>query len=121
MKHMARVFMLFGVIVIGSGLYAPDVDAHGTAYRIIGDATVATIEFVYSDQEPMQYAEVLVYSPKDKRVEFQNGRTDRNGRFSFCPDVTGSWRILVKDGTGHNVQSKIEVIKDSTGRLEICH
>ena len=119
MKKVIELFMVVGAVIMCVGFCAPDAYAHGTAYRMIGDATVVTMEFFYSDKEPMRYAEVLVYSPKDERTEFQNGRTDRNGRFSFCPDTTGTWRMEVKDGTGHNVKSRVEVIKTSEGGLEV--
>jgi len=119
MTKRIQFLILLGLVVVFHTFCVTDVEAHGTAYRVIGDATVVTVEFYYSDKEPMRYAEVLVYSPKDAKIEFQNGRTDRNGRFCFCPDATGTWRMEVKDGTGHNVKSRVEVIKNSEGGLEV--
>jgi nickel transport protein len=34
-------------------------------------------------------------------MEYQNGRTDRKGRFSFYPSVPGTWRVEANDGMGH--------------------
>jgi hypothetical protein len=42
-------------------------------------------------------------------VEHQNGRTDRNGKFVFCPDVPGKWLIKVNDGIGHEEKAVMEV------------
>lgn len=83
--------------------------AHGTGYRVIDDARVIAAEFFYSDHSPMRYAEVLVFSPENDEVEFQNGRTDRNGRFAFCPQKPGKWHVKVNDGMGHAVDAAIEV------------
>jgi len=85
------------------------VAAHGTDYRVIDEAPVIAAEFFYSDKEPMRYAETLVFSPENDAVEYQNGRTDQNGRFAFCPEMSGKWRIKVNDGMGHAVRAEISV------------
>lgn len=95
--------------------------AHGTAYRVLDKAAAVTTEFYYDDREPMQYAEVLIFSPFDEKIEYQNGRTDRLGRFAFYPESTGIWRIEVKDGMGHMVRGEIEVAADSTESPELVH
>ena len=101
--------MVFGLLAVFHGPYCPCARAHGTAYRVMDDATTITAEFYYQDKEPMRYAEVLVFSPLDEKVEYQNGRTDRYGRFAFYPDIAGTWRIEVNDGMGHMVLGNIEV------------
>lgn len=83
--------------------------AHGTEYRFLRDASTVTLEFFYSDEEPMGYAEVLVFGPQDQEVEYQNGRTDRQGRFAFYPETFGTWRIEVDDGMGHKEVGIVEV------------
>ena len=89
--------------------------AHGTDYRLIGTDTVVAAEFFYSDKTPMQYAEILVYSPKNEKAEYQNGRTDRNGRFAFLPETNGEWRIEVNDGMGHAVYATVTVNQANSG------
>ncbi|MFC1848682.1 hypothetical protein ACFL27_00615 [candidate division CSSED10-310 bacterium] len=64
---------------------------------------------LYDDGTPMSYCEVKVYSPADGETEFQQGLTDKNGRFLFYADVSGEWRITVDDGMGHLVQHQITV------------
>lgn len=65
------------------------------------------IEVNYDDGTPMSYSEVKVYSPEDKETEFQQGFTDKNGRFVFFPDVKGKWKIVVNDGMGHGIATNI--------------
>ena len=55
------------------------------------------------------YAKVEVYSPADAKVEFQNGRTDAQGRFAFMPDTPGQWRIIMADNMGHRVEHAVDV------------
>jgi len=89
--------------------------AHGTDYRVIEEAPVIAAEFFYSDKKPMRYAEVLVFSPENDEVEYQNGRTDQNGRFAFYPESSGKWRIKVNDGMGHAVRAEVPVDFPETG------
>ncbi|MGM0453934.1 MAG: hypothetical protein ACQERN_12280 [Thermodesulfobacteriota bacterium] len=98
-------------ILVMTGLLAVPATslAHGTDYRVTEDSRVVAAEFFYSDQSPMRYAEVLIFSPENDEVEFQNGRTDRNGRFAFCPKKPGKWHVKVNDGMGHAVDAVIEV------------
>lgn len=99
--------LLFAVIWIM--LFPPGAAAHGTDYRVLDQAPVIAAEFFYADKEPMRYAEVLVFSPENQDVEYQNGRTDQNGKFAFCPETSGKWRINVNDGMGHAVRAEISV------------
>ena len=65
----------------------------------------------------MAYAQVTVRGPLDDEVEFQNGRTDRNGRFAFVPDEAGQWKVVVEDGLGHRVSAlcPVEASGSETG------
>lgn len=83
--------------------------AHGTDYRITGNDAVVAVEFFYSDKTPMQYAEVLVFSPGNDKVEYQNSRTDQDGGFAFFAKKPGDWRIKVNDGMGHAVHATVAV------------
>jgi nickel transport protein len=118
MKWVQRYLALFGLCALIQAFYVPCADAHGTAYRVLENAKAVTAEFFYDDRDPMQYAEVLVFSPLDEKVEHQNGRTDRYGRFAFYPADAGTWRIEVKDGMGHMVQGVIEVAPDAKEQTE---
>lgn len=83
--------------------------AHGTDYRLIAKDMVVAVEFFYSDKTPIQYAEILIFSPENATVEYQNGRTDQNGRFAFLPETPGQWKLEVSDGMGHAVHAAITV------------
>ena len=85
------------------------VAAHGTDYSLVPGEQVIAAKFFYSDKEPMRYSEVLIFSPKNKEVEYQNGRTDQEGRFAFCPNKPGIWGVKVLDGMGHAVNTTVTV------------
>jgi len=109
MKRLAMFFLIGSLLaVIPIGLPA-DAVAHGTGHRLLKHQPVVAVEFHYSDDTPMRYAEVMVFSPRNLKVEHQNGRTDRNGKFVFCPDVPGKWLIKVNDGIGHEEKAVMEV------------
>ncbi len=101
--------LAFGLFAVFNGLSAPCAEAHGTGHRVIRDAGALAVESFYSDREPMSYAEVKLYGPSDAVIEYQNGRTDKNGRFAFLPDQEGTWRIEVGDGMGHLMMAEIDV------------
>jgi nickel transport protein len=103
------------LIVLVTGATA---EAHGTDYRLLDPESAIVVEFIYADNMPMSYAEILVYSPENDRIEYQNGRTDINGRFAFYPEISGRWSIQADDGTGHLQRVLIEIdpnITDETG------
>ena len=56
----------------------------------------------------MSYAKVTISAPEAKLM-FQSGRTDRNGRFCFSPDVSGDWKVVVNDEMGHRLEVVVPV------------
>jgi nickel transport protein len=103
--HPLRVMPALAVLL---AFLAPAVGhGHGAGYQIVTDGTAVSLVFHYAGGQPMAYAAVRVFGPGDAEVEFQNGRTDRQGGFSFRPDRAGDWRIEVQDGRGHAVQATV--------------
>jgi nickel transport protein len=82
--------------------------AHGVVYEISKEDAVI-VKVGYDDGEPMSYAEVKIFSPFERDIEYQNGRTDRNGCFAFFPDQAGEWKVIVNDGMGHGVVTEVPV------------
>ena len=82
--------------------------AHGVEGEVTYLPHVVMIEASYDTGEPMSYARVEIYAP-DSKIKFQVGRTDRNGRFAFVPDVSGEWRLAVLDGLGHRLSLNVKV------------
>ncbi len=81
--------------------------AHGVEGEVSqGGGIIVTAR--YDTGEPMNYAEVKIMAPNSK-IPFQIGRTDRNGRFCFFPDVSGVWKVIVDDGIGHRLEMSIPV------------
>ncbi|MEW5944574.1 MAG: hypothetical protein AB1742_00090 [bacterium] len=92
--------------------------AHGVNYEIKNRKGVV-IRIAYDDGKPMSYAAVKIFSHSDKKLEYQNGRTDKNGCFVFLPDEVGAWKITVDDGAGHGIIRTINV--NEAARVEaIC-
>lgn len=107
------LLFMSGIIVLNTTV----VSAHGLGYRILKNETTEVVEFRYSNGSALPFAEVEVWSPDDVEIEFQNGRTDKNGRFSFFPDIPGIWRVTISDGMGHTANAQCEIAlqaEDST-------
>ncbi len=81
---------------------------HGVEGEIHKLPGVLVVEAAYDTGEPMSYARVEIWSP-DSKIRFQLGRTDRNGKFAFVPDVTGLWKVKVSDGLGHALALEVRV------------
>ena len=108
MRRICAVSQVFLLMELAGWLSPPDLHAHGTGHRFLTNAKAIVVEAYYSSNEPMSYAETRVFSPEDQQTEYQNGRTDRNGRFAFYPDTIGLWRIEINDGMGHRIEASVE-------------
>lgn len=112
MKPIFKFSLILGVFGIIIYLNSNVVSAHGTGHRLLTDTNTVTVEFFYSYNEPMSYSEILVFSPQDQKLEYQNGRTDQKGRFSIFPEIPGTWKIIANDGMGHKETATIEIQED---------
>jgi nickel transport protein len=92
-----------------SVLYLPAF-SHGIDYSFSSGESII-IKVSFGENEPMSYAAVKIFSPENNKIEHQNGRTDKNGLFSFVPNKTGEWTVMVTDDTGHGLKEKIKVDK----------
>ncbi len=92
---------------------------HGVGYAQLMDEKPVVLEFQYATGDPAAYAAIKIYAPADAttstespqdspKVEYQNGRTDASGRFSFVPDSPGTWTVIMTDGQGHRSEAAIE-------------
>jgi nickel transport protein len=117
MRKRPRVWCWLIVLATSGMAYA-----HGMSHEVTKKEAVM-IAAEYDDGEPVSYAEVKIYSPEGGRVEYQNGRTDKKGRFAFLPDRAGEWKINIDGGMGH-FKSTVFVVdeamdirmKENTGR-----
>ena len=91
---------------------AAQAQAHALYAAHSWQGTVALVQFAYAGGQVPTYAKVEVYSPADAKVEFQNGRTDAQGRFAFMPDTPGQWRIIMADNMGHRVVHETTVAEN---------
>jgi len=96
-----------------------DLFAHAVEYTIL-DKGVG-VEARYADGMAMSFSATKVFSPDDPTKPFQEGATDKNGRFVFYPDKPGKWRIEVNDGMGHSLIADINVTDALTVACEDKH
>ena len=99
------VSLVFGALLL---LGAAQAQAHALYAAHTWQGAVALVQFAYAGGSVPTYAKVEVYSPADAKVEFQNGRTDAQGRFAFMPDTPGQWRIIMADNMGHRVEHAVD-------------
>ena len=83
--------------------------AHGVSYEMVETSPAVSFKSAFSSGEPIAYGEVLIYSPSDSEVEYQNGRTDKHGVFTFLPDQPGTWKVEVDGGLGHKLMFDVPV------------
>ena len=108
-KSAGRAFVPAGMLFLFLIAVPDSAVAHGTEYRVLKTMETIAVECLFSDGEPMQYAEAVLYSPDNDTLEYQNGRTDNQGRFCFLPNQPGTWRLKVRDGMGHGINAEIDV------------
>ncbi len=96
-----RFLLLLILALIPFPLYA-----HGVKGTIDRGGICITAQ--YDTDEAMSYAKVTILPP-GKGLDFQTGRTDRNGRFCFFPDGNGDWEVIVDDGMGHRLMVVVPV------------
>lgn len=107
------VFIGIAALMIVSALIS-SAEGHGVGHRVVHGAGAVVLEFFYSSGEPLSYAEIFIWSPDDARIEFQNGRADRNGRFAFAPAEKGTWRVEANDGRGHKATALCRIDPSKT-------
>jgi nickel transport protein len=77
------------------------IHAHSVAAQQLDNSSTVSVRFVYEAGDPMSYAAVEIFSPRESNIPFQTGRTDKNGTFSFIPDAEGMWLVSADDGDDH--------------------
>ncbi len=103
-----RIFVL-------AALAAAALSAHDIEIAVEHAPPAVIVRTTYAGTEPAPYAAVLVYAPGELGTEYQNGRTDKNGVFSFVPNKAGEWRFVVDDDMGHRTESPIAVELTGSG------
>ena len=90
---------IFGLIFCLWGICAP-LPAHGVVFDVRFHFPTVMIQVRYDGGGPIAFAPVQVMFTKEGS-EFQKGRTDGNGFFSFTPDRQGKWTFSADDEMGH--------------------
>jgi nickel transport protein len=109
MQISRSLFLLSILLVSMLHMSRGETHAHGVEYSSLESSSAIVVEFRYSSGEPLRFAEVTVCFPADTKVEYQSGRSDRNGRFAFLPKIQNEWFVNVDDGRGHALSTRLEV------------
>ncbi len=100
---MKKTFLMM-MVLLGAGL---GLSGHGLDLQVeIRPPLVVTRAF-YEGGIPLAFGLVTVNNPRGE--EFQNGRTDRLGRFVFYPDQQGTWTVIVDDEMGHLRRTQVDL------------
>jgi len=83
--------------------------AHDLQVKWQKEGRAVIIQSAYAGSEASSYASVEIFDPSGSKTEFQNGRTDAKGFFSFVPDRMGTWKVIVDDEMGHRVETQIDL------------
>jgi nickel transport protein len=89
------------LVALGSLGWVTPVLAHGAHIEYQPTESIQ-IQARYDSGEPMQGAQVMVYSPEDLSEPWTQGTTDDQGSFVFVPDPSqpGNWEVTVRQA-GH--------------------
>jgi nickel transport protein len=96
--------MTLGLILFAGRLLAHDIET-----QIEMSRPAVVVRATYAGKDPVAYARVLIYAESERKTEFQNGRTDARGVFSFVPDRAGEWLFVLDDELGHRREVKIPI------------
>ena len=108
MKRRRHAFFFVAAVLSTLMAWTGPAFAHGVGWQTDAFPGIA-VRFMYDDGEPVMYGEVKIYSPAVADYEYQGGRSDENGYFTFRPNVAGVWRFVADDGQGHMTRGEIEV------------
>lgn len=102
------VFLAIGLSLLSK---VPGAYAHGALVEV-NPATVE-IKAAFDTGEPMDNAQVRVYSPADLEMPVIVGETDSEGKFVFSPDTSlsaaeGRWEVMVRKA-GHGQTTSFEL------------
>lgn len=88
----------------------------GRAHEVLHDVErgkAVAVRAYESDGTALGDAQYEVFSPASTEPYLQ-GRTDRHGWLAFVPDVPGAWRVRVVEGSGHGLDTTIDVSPDGS-------
>jgi nickel transport protein len=90
-------------------LGAASASAHDLEVTVTMAPPAVVLRAAYGGAEAAPFAQVQVFAPGAAAAEYQTGRTDRRGYFSFVPEAGGAWRVVVDDEEGHRREITVAV------------
>lgn len=111
---MKKLFLAIMILTLPATL----VYGHGLQIQFGHDGPYLWIRAAYDGDIALPFALITVHDPDG--VEFQNGRSDRNGCFSFQPDRRGKWKLTVDDEMGHVQKLEIELSRTDIAQARVA-
>lgn len=111
MKHFSKTITKTCIILLM--LILPVlVSAHGVKIKFKKQSPVVLVQARYHGGKKLTNARVTVKfidNNKKKQADtiFQQGQTDKNGKFCFLPGQTGQWTVIVDDMMGHRGKATV--------------
>jgi nickel transport protein len=105
---------IFTLLLLG---FAALSHAHELEATVTMAAPAVVIRAAYGGTEPVPFAKVQVLTPSEPPQEFQAGRTDSRGYFSFVPERGGNWSIVLDDEEGHRNTVTVPVPEPFEARI----
>jgi nickel transport protein len=88
----------------------------GRAHEVLHDVErgrAVAVRAYESDGTALGDAQYEIFSPGSTEPHVQ-GRTDRHGWLAFVPDAPGAWRVRVVEGSGHGLDTTVDVSLDGS-------
>lgn len=93
-------------------LHTDNASAHAIGVEVNRSSEAVAVEAYFDDDTPARSASVLVRDVATKSV-IAEGRTDKDGRWSFPTPPPGRYEVMVDGGDGHLARTKITIEGDS--------
>lgn len=104
---MKQIILIISTVLLLSSV----IFTHGMHLDVQKSYPCIVVTSQYRGGSLLSYSAVKVFF-ENQEMEFQNGRTDKHGRFCFFPDKEGIWYFEVDDEMGHVKRLEIKIGKD---------
>ncbi len=104
---MKKLAILIFILAISNFVFAHQIQVE------IKNEKAVVIRLYYPDGTPFAYEKFEIYSPDNKKIPFQVGRTDKLGRIIFLPNKSGQWRVKAISQDGHGIDKEIYINENS--------
>jgi nickel transport protein len=99
---VAKGAVLFLLVALYAAMPAPDALAHNVLLSAYVEGDRVVVESGFSDGTLCDNAKLEIFDPSGKKL--LEGRTDKNGEFSFVPTQKTDLKLVLDAGMGHRAE-----------------